>query len=301
MYDIIIIGAGPAGLTAAIYAGRQGNKTLILEKNIAGGKGLEVPLMENYPGYEKIEGQKLIQKMKKQATKHAQIKELEEVTKIKKTRKEFKVETKKDTYKTRTIILATGTRHRKLKIPGEKKFQGRGVSYCATCDGPLYKNKKVLVIGGGNSALQEAIFLHNIGSKPTIIHRRDQLRAQKYLQDQIKKLKIPIIWNSTLKEIKGNNAVQGAIIENKKTGQTTKIKTDGIFIAIGEEPLNKLAKSLGVETDKAGYIVTDKQQRTSIERVYAAGDITGGLNQWITACAEGAIAATSAYKDTSEI
>ncbi|MDI3484046.1 MAG: thioredoxin reductase [Methanobacteriaceae archaeon] len=298
MYDIIIIGAGPAGLTAAIYAGRQGSKTLILEKGIAGGKGLEVPLMENYPGYERIEGQELIQKIKKQATKHAQLKELEEVAKIKKTREGFKVETKKDTYKTKTIILATGTKHRKLGIPGEKKFLGKGVSYCATCDGPLYQDKKVLVIGGGNSALQEAIFLHKIGSKPTIIHRRDQLRAQKYLQDQIKKLKIPIIWNTTLKKIKGKETVQEAIIENKKTGQTTKIKTDGIFIAIGEEPLNKLAQDLGVKTDKKGYIITDKYQRTNIEGVYAAGDITGGLNQWVTACAEGAIAATTAYKDT---
>jgi len=190
MYDIIIIGAGPAGLTAAIYAGRQGSKTLILERGIAGGKGLEVPLMENYPGYERIEGQELIQKIKKQATKHTQLKELEEVTKIKKTREGFKVETKKDAYKTKTIILATGTRHKKLGIPGEEKFLGKGVSYCATCDGPLYQDKKrVLVVGGGDSALQEAIFLHKIGSKPTIIHRRDQLRAQKYLQDQTKKLK----------------------------------------------------------------------------------------------------------------
>ncbi|MGB9844837.1 thioredoxin-disulfide reductase [Methanothermobacter tenebrarum] len=300
MYDIIIIGAGPAGLTAAIYAGRQGSKTLILEKGIAGGKGLEVPLMENYPGYEKIQGQKLIQKMKKQATKHAKLKELEEVTKIEKNSKNFKIETKKDTYTTKTIILATGTRHRRLKIPGEKEFLGRGVSYCTTCDGPLYKNKKVLVIGGGNSALQEAIFLHKIGSKPTIIHRRDQLRAQKYLQDQIKKQKIPIIWDTVLKEIKGKEKVQEAIIENKKTGKTSTIKTDGIFIAIGEEPINKLAKNLGIKLDKAGYIITDKQQRTNIERVYAAGDITGGLNQWITACAEGAIAATTAYKDTQK-
>ena len=298
MYDIIIIGAGPAGLTAAIYAGRQGSKTLILERGIAGGKGLEVPLMENYPGYERIEGQQLIQKIKKQATKHVQLKELEEVTKIKKTHKGFKVETKKDTYETKTIILATGTKHRKLGIPGEEKFLGRGVSYCATCDGPLYQNKKVLVVGGGNSALQEAIFLHKIGSKPTIIHRRDQLRAQKYLQDQIKKLKIPIIWNSTLKEIKGKKTVQEAVIENKKTGQTTTIKTDGIFIAIGEEPLNKLAQDLKIKTDKGGYIITDKYQRTNIEGVYAAGDITGGLNQWVTACAEGAIAATTAHKDT---
>ena len=298
MYDIIIIGAGPAGLTAAIYAGRQGSKTLILEKAIAGGKGLEVPLMENYPGYERIEGQELIQKIKKQATKHAQLKELEEVTKIEKTHKGFKVETKKDTYKAKTIILATGTKHRKLGIPGEEKFLGRGVSYCATCDGPLYRDKKVLVVGGGNSALQEAIFLHKIGSKPTIMHRRDQLRAQKYLQDQIKKLKIPIIWDSTLKEIKGKETVQEAIIENKKTGQTTTIKTDGIFIAIGEEPLNKLAQDLKIKTDKRGYIITDKYQRTNIRGVYAAGDITGGLNQWVTACAEGAIAATTAYKDT---
>ncbi|MDI9624719.1 MAG: thioredoxin-disulfide reductase [Methanothermobacter sp.] len=297
MYDIIIIGAGPAGLTAAIYAGRQGSKTLILEKGIAGGKGLEVPLMENYPGYEKIQGQKLIQKMKKQATQLVPLKELEEVTKIKKHKEGFTVKTKKDTYQTRTIILATGTKHRRLKIPGEKEFLGRGVSYCATCDGPLYKNKKVLVIGGGNSAVQEAIFLHKIGCQPTIIHRRDQLRAQKYLQDQIKKLKIPIKWNTTLKEIKGNKKVQKAILEDRKTGQTQKIKTDGIFIAIGEEPTNQLAQDLGIKLDKAGYIITDKQQRTNIEGVYAAGDITGGLNQWITACAEGAIAATSAHQD----
>lgn len=298
MYDIIIIGAGPAGLTAGIYAGRQGSKTLILEKGIAGGKGLEVPLMENYPGYEKIQGQELIQKIKKQTTKLVPIKELEEVTKIKKHKKGFMVETKKDTYTARTIILATGTRHRRLQIPGEEEFIGRGVSYCATCDGPLYKNKKVLVIGGGNSALQEAIFLKQIGCKPTLVHRRDELRAQKYLQDQAKKLKIPIIWNTTLQEIKGKQKVQEAILEDTKTGQTKTIKTDGIFIAIGEEPINKLAQDIGVKLDKAGYIVTDKQQRTNIEGVYAAGDITGGLNQWVTACAEGAIAATYAQRNT---
>ncbi|BDH79587.1 MAG TPA: thioredoxin-disulfide reductase [Methanothermobacter sp.] len=298
MYDIIIIGAGPAGLTAGIYAGRQGSKTLILEKNIAGGKGLEVPLMENYPGYEKIQGQELIQKIKKQATKLVELKELEEVIKIKKENMKFTVETKKDTYTTRTIILATGTRHRRLKIPGEKEFLGRGVSYCATCDGPLYKGKEILVIGGGNSAVQEAIFLKQIGCKPSIVHRRDELRAQKYLQDRAKKLKIPIIWNTTLKEIKGKGKVQKAVLENRKTGQTETIKVDGIFIAIGEEPINKLAQDLGVKLDKAGYIITDKQQRTSVEGVYAAGDITGGLNQWITACAEGAIAATSAQRDT---
>lgn len=298
MYDIIIIGAGPAGLTAGIYAGRQGSKTLILEKGIAGGKGLEVPLMENYPGYEKIQGQELIEKIKRQTVKLVELRELEEVTKIKKHKKEFKVKTKKDTYTARTIILATGTRHRRLQIPGEEEFIGRGVSYCATCDGPLYKNKKILVIGGGNSALQEAIFLKQIGCKPTIVHRRDELRAQKYLQDRAKKLKIPIIWNTTLQEIKGEEKVQEAILEDTKTGQTKKLKVDGIFIAIGEEPINKLAKDLGVKLDKAGYIVTDKQQRTSVEGVYAAGDITGGLNQWVTACAEGAIAATYAQRNT---
>ncbi len=301
MLDIIVIGAGPAGLTAGIYGGRQGSDILILEKGVAGGKGLEVPLMENYPGYEMIEGHELIEKIKKQVVKVAGLRELEEVKSIRKMDTGFWVETKKEVYESRAIILATGTRHRRLRIPGEKRFLGRGVSYCATCDGPLYKDKDILVVGGGNSALQEAIFLENIGCKVTIIHRRDELRADRYLQGRVKKLGIPIIWDSVLEEILGDDKVQEAMIYNRRTGERRRLDVDGVFIAVGEVPLNELAEGLGVRLDANGYIVADKFQRTNIPGVYAAGDITGGLNQWVTACTEGAIAATYAHRDLKDL
>ncbi|MDR0900624.1 MAG: thioredoxin-disulfide reductase [Methanobrevibacter sp.] len=295
-YDIIIIGSGPAGLTAGIYAGRQGSKTLLLDKGLTGGNGLEVPSMENYPGFELIAGMSLIAKIKKQTEKNAEIRELEEVKSVEGKEEGFQVKTNKNSYFAKVIIFSTGTRNRLLKVPGEEEFKGKGVSYCATCDGILYKDKDVLIIGGGNSAAQEAIFLKNVGCNVTLVHRRDELRAEKYLQNKLKEKKIPVIWNSVVEEIKGNRMIESVVLKDKDNNKK-EIKTQGIFIAIGDIPNSKIAKDLGLELDDYNYIITDKNQRTNQKHVYVAGDVTGGVKQWVVACGEGAIAATSAFHD----
>lgn len=296
-YDVIIIGSGPAGLTAAIYAGRQNFKTLILEKSLVGGMGSTVPLLENYPGFELIAGKQLIDTMESQATKHAKIKSREDVKKIKTSGDRIKVITEKNEYTSKSVIIATGAKHRELGVTGEKEYLGRGVAYCAVCDGPIFVDRKVLVVGGGNSAVQQAIFLDNIGVLVTLIHRRDELRAEGHLQEQLKERNIPVIWDSEIDEIKGLQVVESALIHNKKTDERKEISIDGIFVAVGEIPSNKLAKDLGIKLDRHGYIITDKEQKTNIPLIYAAGDITGGVNQWVVACSEGAVAAVSAYRD----
>jgi thioredoxin reductase (NADPH) len=297
-YDIIIIGAGPAGLTAALYSGRQNFRTLILEKMITGGVGAEVPMMENYPGFEIIAGKQLIELMKKQALKHSEIIEKEEVKKVELVGDKMKLSADGKKYLTRAIIISTGSKHRQLEVPGELEFLGRGVCYCATCDGPLYQGRKVLIIGGGNSAAQEALYLENIGVNVALVHRRDELRAENYLQDILKEKDIPIFWDSVVKEIRGGDAgVKTVLLHNRKTGENKEVEIDGIFISIGDIPSNQVAASMGVELDSNGYIITDKAQRTNLPRVYAAGDITGGVKQWVVACSEGAIAALSAYED----
>ena len=293
-YDIIIVGAGPGGLTAGIYAGRQGTKTLILDKGLAGGIGREVPLMENYPGFDTISGFELVEKMKLQCMKYIELHENEIVKNIEKNNDNFLVTTHKDEYCGKTIILATGSSHKHLEIPGEEEYLGKGVSYCATCDGLFFKDKDAIMIGGGNSALQEAIFLDNVGCNVTIIHRRDELRDQ---QKEIKERNIDVIYDTTVEEIKGNALVNSVILKNVKTNEYSEFKTQGVFVGIGYKPHNELAKKLNVELSESGEIITDKHQRTNIENVYSAGDICGGLRQWIVACGEGAIAATSAYED----
>jgi thioredoxin reductase (NADPH) len=226
---------------------------------------------------------------------------MEEVTSIEPLGRIYKISTTKQEYHANSIILSTGSRHRPLNVPGETEFLGKGVCYCATCDGPLFAGKDVLMIGGGNSAAQEALFLKNIGCNVTIVHRRDQLRADKYLKEKLEEHEIPIIWDSDVEEIKGNVFVETVVLNNKKTSQKTEVSVSGVFIAIGDEPINQLAKDLGLDIDHNGYIITDKFQRTNLERVYAAGDITGGVNQWIVACSEGAVAATAAFEDLQKM
>ena len=300
-YDLLIIGGGPAGLTAGIYAGRQGMKTLILEMMTGAGSGYMVPLMENYPGFDLISGKDLLEKIRNQAEKHVPIKNMEEVKEIvQDDSSTIRVTTSKEEYKTSSVIISTGSRHRRLKVPGEIEFIGRGVCYCATCDGPLYKGKDVVIVGGGNAAVQEAIYLKTLGCNVTIIHRRDELRAQKYLQKKLEENEIPIIWDTVVEEIKGEMVVNSIILRNVKTEENTELPIDGIFVAVGEEPLSKFAKDIGVEMNHEGYIITDKFQRTNIPRIYAAGDITGGIKQWVVACSEGAVASLSAFEDVKE-
>ena len=306
-YDIIIIGAGPAGLTAGMYAGRQNSKTLVIDKSMAGGLGLEVPMMQNYPGFDLIAGMELIGKMKDQSEKYCEILENTVIDSIEKIEEGFHLKTKNspllittnDTgekeFSTKAIILATGASHRHLNVPGENEFLGRGVAYCATCDGMFFIGKDVLMVGGGNSAAQEALYLKNLGCNVRLVHRRDELRCEHHLQKALEDNEIEVLWNSTIEEIKGENMVDSVTL--LRDGKEEDYKTDAVFIAIGDDPSNELAKELGVALDDDGYIITDKNQATNVEGVYSAGDITGGVKQWIVACGEGAVAAMSAYND----
>jgi len=299
-YDIIIVGAGPGGLTAGIYAGRQGTKTLILDKNLAGGIGREVPEMENYPGFDLVSGLELAEKMKDQCVKNVELHENEGVNTIEKiedTDYNFKVESDEHSYLTKTVIIATGSSHQQLNIPGEEEFKGRGVSYCATCDGMFFAGKDIAMVGGGNSALQEAVFLSNLGCNVTVIHRREEFRAEQYLQDKLKEKGIKTIMNATVEEIKGDMLVNSITIKDKESGELKDLEVNGVFISVGYKPHTKLAEELGVDLDKNNQIITDKNQKTNIDYVYSAGDVCGGVKQWVVACGEGAIAATSAYKD----
>lgn len=298
-YDIIIIGAGPGGLTAGIYAGRQGTRNMIIDRDLAGGLGREVPEMENYPGFDNISGLELIEKMKAQATKNCDLREMEEVTEITKTDDEYRftVKTSKDTYRSKAIILATGSSHRHLEAKGEEEFKGKGVSYCATCDGFFFAGRDIIMVGGGNSALQEALYLKNLGANVTVVHRRDEFRAQKHLQNQIKEAEIPTILNATVEEIKGEILVESVVLKNTKTNELKELPINGVFISVGYIPHTELAKQLEINLDESGHIIIDKKQKTNVDYVYAIGDVCVGLKQWVVACGEGAVAATSAFED----
>ncbi len=301
-YDIIIIGAGPGGLTAGIYAGRQGTRNLIIDRDLAGGLGREVPEMENYPGFDNISGLELIEKTKAQAIRNCDLHEMEEVTDIAQTDDEYRftVTTNKDQYQSKTIILATGSSHRHLNVKGEEEFKGKGVSYCATCDGFFFAGRDIIMVGGGNSALQEAIYLKNLGANVTLVHRRDEFRAQKHLQDMIEKEGIDTILNATVEEIKGEMLVESVVLKDTQTNELKEVPTDGVFISVGYIPHTELATQLGVNLDESGHIIIDKEQKTNVDYVYAVGDVCVGLKQWIVACGEGAVAATSAYHDLKE-
>lgn len=298
-YDIIIIGAGPGGLTAGIYAGRQGTKNLIIDKDMAGGIGREVPEMENYPGFDNISGLELIEKMKAQAIKNNELHEMENVEEITKDDSEYRftVKTDKDQYQTKSIILATGSSRKQLNVKGEDEFKGKGVSYCATCDGFFFAGRDIIIVGGGNSALQEAIYLKNIGANVTIIHRGDEFRAQKQLKDQIKESGINFILNAVVEEIKGDILVESVTIKDTQTGALMNLPTNGIFVSVGYIPHTELAEQLDVQLNETGHILTDKNQKTNIDYVYAIGDVCVGLKQWVVACGEGAVAATSVFLD----
>jgi thioredoxin reductase (NADPH) len=291
-YELAIIGAGPAGYTAAIYAVRAGIKPIIFDKIGGGGLASFSPKIENYPGFESITGLDLMDKMQKHAQNYAKINSLEEVKKIIKTKDIFIIETTKKKYTTKALIFCMGTDYRKLDVPGEKELQGKGVSYCATCDGYFFKDKIVGVVGGGNTAVIESIFLIQIGCKEVyVIHRRDQLRAEKAYEDEAKNKGVKIVYNTHVESINGKDKVQYLELHDVNTNKKSKLMVDGVFVSIGEEPQNELAKQLGVKLDEKGYVLVDKEQRTNVKGVYAAGDLTGGLRQIVTACAEGAIAA----------
>lgn len=296
--DLLIIGAGPAGLTAAIYAERSGLKTIVVEKSNIGGQVAITPVVENYPGFTKIGGKTLMDMMAQQAIQYADIHEGEQVLEIQKSGDLFETNTNRARYSAKAVLLTTGAESKKLGIPGEKEFQGKGVSYCAACDGYFFKdNKKVIVAGGGNTAATEALYLKNIGVDVSIVHRRGTLRAESFLQQGLTDNNIPILWNNIVKEILGDKFVTGIVLENTVDKSEKTMHVDGVFIAIGYTPNNELAKKLGVETDEEGYIKVDPGHRTNIKGIYAAGDITGGIKQIVTAVSQGAVAAMSIFED----
>ncbi|HDO19626.1 MAG TPA: thioredoxin-disulfide reductase [Thermoplasmatales archaeon] len=291
-YELAIIGAGPAGCSAAIYAGRSGIKSVVFDKGMGGGLTSTAPKIENYPGFPEISGIELVQKLIEHAKHYADIHLNEEVKDIKKEREGFVVITNRDNYLVKAAILSTGSTYKKLNIPGEKEFSGRGVSYCATCDGFFFKGKSVAVIGGGNTALLEAIYLKQVGCKEVyLIHRRDVLRGESVLQDEAREKGINILLNKIVKRIEGKDVVERIVLEDLENNEEISLGIQGIFVAVGEKPENTLAVRLGVSIDEHGYIITDDRQRTNLKGIYAAGDITGGVRQVVTACAEGAIAA----------
>jgi len=297
MYDLIIIGGGPAGLTAGIYAMRSQLKTLLLEKMIPGGQVLTTYEVENYPGFaEKILGQTLMDNMEKQARNLGLEIKLEDVTDVELEPSEKIITTSEATYKAKSVIIATGASPRSLQINGEKEFTGRGVSYCATCDGFFFKNKEIAIVGGGNTALEEALYLSNIVSKVTLIHRRDEFRAVKILQERVfNNKKIDILFNSIVVEITGDKKANTLKIKNVKTEKIKDFIVDGLFISIGLLPNTSLFENKLLFED--GFIKSDEEMRTSIAGVFAAGDVRSkSVRQIVTAAADGAIAALTAEK-----
>lgn len=301
MYDTIIIGAGPAGMTAALYAARSNLKVALIEGGLPGGQMNNTSDIENYPGYANISGPELAEKMF-EPLENLGVEHLYGFVEAVEDHGEFKkVVTDDQVYETRTVIVATGSKHRLLGVPGEEELNSRGVSYCAVCDGAFFRDQDLLVVGGGDSAVEEAIFLTRFAKSVTIVHRRDELRAQKVLQDRaFANEKINFIWDSVVKEIKGENRVESVVIENVKTGQVTEQAFGGVFIYVGLDPVSDFVQELQIR-DQAGWIVTDDHMKTSVAGVFAVGDVRQKyLRQVTTAVGDGAIAGQEAYKYITE-
>ncbi|SDL80598.1 thioredoxin-disulfide reductase [Halarsenatibacter silvermanii] len=301
IYDLVIAGGGPAGLSAAVYAARSKLKTLVLESDSAGGQLTDYEEMENYPGFTDITAPELAKNFKEHARKFGALTADGEVQRLDLESSPKKVMTKDGkTYHTRSILIATGAEPRKLDIPGEKELQGRGVSYCATCDAEFFVDLDVMVVGNGNSAVEEAIYLTNFARRVTlvVIHEEGKMDADSLFQERAyENDKIDFVWNSTLKRIEGDQMVDKAVVENIRTGELQKLDYDGIFIFVGREPSTEILEDTGVELDQSGYIVTDEGMRTNVPGVYAAGDVRQKpVRQVITAAGDGATAAVECQK-----
>lgn len=303
MYDTVVIGAGPAGMTAALYAGRSNLKVALLERGIYGGQMNNTAEIENYPGYEHVSGPDLAEKMfeplEKFGVEHifGTLVRIEEEGSIK------RIITEDGVLETKTVILAMGAKHRLLGVPGEDTYNSRGVSYCAVCDGAFFRGQRLLVVGGGDSAVEEALFLTQFAESVTIIHRRDQLRAQKVIQDRaFAHEKINFIWDSVVETINGDDMrVQGVTIRNVKTDEVSELAVGGIFIYVGLDPLSESVSDLGI-TDEAGWIITNEKMETKRSGIYAIGDIRQNqLRQIATAVGNGAIAGQEVYHYVTDV
>ena len=302
MYDTIIIGAGPAGMTAALYAARSNLKVALLERGIPGGQMNNTADIENYPGYANISGPELAEKMF-EPLENLGVEHLFGLVEKIEDRGNFKeIITEDERFEAKTVIIASGANHRHLGVPGEEDYNSRGVSYCAVCDGAFFRDEDLLVVGGGDSAVEEAIFLTRFAKSVTIVHRRDELRAQKVLQDRaFANEKIRFVWDSVVESIHGDERkVTGVTFKNVKTGEVSQAEFGGIFIYVGLDPVSEFAADLGI-TDEAGWILTDHQMKTSVAGIYAVGDVRQkDLRQITTAVGDGAIASQEAYKYLTE-
>lgn len=295
-FDTVILGGGPAGLSAAIYASRGAVSTAIVDLNMLGGQPSNYLELENYPGFPIVGGYDLMEKFEEHADKFGVKKfPMQEIQSI--DLKTKTIVTNEYEFKAKTIIIATGAQPMKLGVPGEKEFVGRGVSYCAVCDGAFYRNKVVAVVGGGNAAVEEAMYLTKFADKVYVIHRRNELRADKIVQERaFKNDKIEFIWDSVVKEIKGEDLVNTAVLENVKTKEISNLQVNGVFPYIGMTP-NVENISGQLEQDSRGFIITDETMQTSVEGVFAVGDVRNTpLRQVITAAADGAVGAVYAVK-----
>ena len=298
MYDIIIIGSGPAGLSAAIYAQRACLDTIVIEKNgISGGQVLNTWEVDNYPGFPGVTGFELSRQFREHANKLGARVVQDEVVQVELSGNVKKVVCEEETYEARCVILASGAHHRTLEVPGEEELRGAGVSYCATCDGAFFRGRTVAVVGGGDAALEDAIFLARMCEKVYIVHRRDKLRGAKRLQERLQALEnIEFVWNSETVAIEGNAQVEALRLRQTKTGEEKRMDVDGVFIAVGFAPESELYAGQ-LELDEQGYIRADESGQTSVPGVFAAGDVrTKALRQILTAASDGANCVASAER-----
>jgi thioredoxin reductase (NADPH) len=303
IYDVIIIGAGPAGMTAAVYTSRANLSTLMLERGIPGGQMANTEEVENYPGFDHILGPELSTKMFEHAKKFGAEYAYGDIKEVIDGREYKTVVAGKKEYKARSIIITTGAEYKKIGVPGEKELSGRGVSYCAVCDGAFFKGKELVVVGGGDSAVEEGVYLTRFASKVTIVHRRDQLRAQKILQDRaFDNEKVDFIWNHTVKEINEDSGKVGSVtLVSTETGEEQNFPANGVFIYVGMLPLSKPFGNLGI-TNSMGYIETNERMETKVEGIFAAGDVREKtLRQIVTATGDGSIAAQTAQHYVEEL
>lgn len=301
-YDVIIIGSGPAGYTAGIYTSRANLSTLIISGTLPGGQLMTTSEVENYPGFPNgIFGPELMMNMRQQAERFGAVIVDDEVLKVDFKKRPFTITTHAETYTGETTLVCTGASPRKLGIPAEQQFSGRGISYCATCDGPFFKGENIVVVGGGDTAMEEATFLTKFGKSVRVVHRRNSLRASKILQQKaLENPKIEFIWNNVVADIKGNNKISTILVKDINTGKERTIETGGLFVAIGHEPNTAIFKGQ-LELDDKGYIILRQHTKTSVEGVFAAGDVHDHrYRQAVTAAGFGCMAAIDVEKWLSE-
>ncbi len=301
-YDVIIIGSGPAGYTAGIYTSRANLSTLIISGTLPGGQLMTTSEVENYPGFPNgIFGPELMMNMRQQAERFGSVVVDDEVIKVDFKKRPFTITTHAETYTAEATLVCTGASPRKLGIPAEQQFGGRGVSYCATCDGPFFKGENIVVVGGGDTAMEEATFLTKFGKSVMVVHRRDSLRASKILQQKaLENPKIEFIWNNVVADIRGNNKISTVLVKDINTGNERTIETGGLFVAIGHEPNTAIFKGQ-LELDDKGYVVLKQHTKTSVEGVFAAGDVHDHrYRQAVTAAGFGCMAAIDVEKWLSE-